>query len=108
MSRESNVEADGTFWGKVREYIKNEPARSIEHLRSILLALAAIGFVTLEEEVFKAIIAVGTIGVSILAQEKGVRNVVTPYWKVEEGVFNAGVKADIDDYEILTGLPEDE
>ena len=108
MSRTNNLEHDGGVLGRLQDYVKHEPARTIEHARSLLLALASWGIISIDDVRTQGVIAVVTIVVSIIAQNKGVRDVVTPYWKVEEGVLTAGVEASIEDYSDELPLPEDE
>lgn len=94
MSRFSNLEEDRNFMNLLMNYIKNEPAMFIEKFRAVLIALPALG-VALGNETVGAIMAIISILVSAVAQSKGVRDVVTPYWKVEEGVFDVGITAEV-------------
>lgn len=103
----SNLEEDRTWWGIMLSYIRNEPAMFIEKFRAVLIALPVIIGVTMDEEVAAAIVTIAAVVVSYVVQKKGVRDLVTPYWKVTEGVYSpATAPTAIPTTEVV--LPEDE
>lgn len=83
---------------RLRGLIENEPVRFMEMLRVLALTIPVLTGLTVSVPVVTAITTVVAIGFSMFGSAK-VREKVTPYWKVESGVYNQSVSESIVEYE---------